>query len=147
MKDIPELVAVKTSAKKIPIPAKPSTPETTALKHANVNTNTRTVVVSFEACRSCHRFAKRANEIFAELEEKLPNNAPVKLELSINGPNADGTDLKVRRGAFEVSVYEKTAGPDGRRELWTGLKRGPPRAKKYPETENVLADILKMFEC
>lgn len=100
------------------------------------------VVVSFEACKSCHRFAKKARELFAELCERLPDESNVQLELSINGDDLP----KVRRGAFEIAVYDKLAGPDRRQEIWTGLKRGPPRSQKYPDTERVLDDIRKKFE-
>lgn len=105
-----------------------------------------TVIVSFEACKSCHRFAKKARELFAELCDELPKESHVKLELSINGDAEPDADMKVRRGAFEISVYEKAAGFAQRQEIWTGLKRGPPRQSKYPTTQNVLADIVKRFQ-
>lgn len=116
---------------------------------SNYTEDATVVVVAFEACTSCHRFAKKAREIYAELCELVPADSNVRLELSINGDGGDTTrtKMKVRRGAFEISVYNKMA--DDKRvpkEIWTGLKRGPPRKNKYPETKNVLDDILSLYK-
>ncbi|EMP27663.1 Selenoprotein H [Chelonia mydas] len=44
-----------------------------------------------------------------------------------------------RRNSFEVSLVKE----DGRTvELWSGIKKGPPRKLKFPEPEKV-ADMLK----
>lgn len=138
---------MKTSPKlntKIP---KPTPLSSAASSSAHKNATDRVVIVSFEACKSCHRFAKKARELFAELCEELPKESNVKLELSINGnADDDAVDMKVRRGAFEISVYDKTSGFAERQEIWTGLKKGPPRQSKYPKTQNVLDDIVKRFE-
>uniref|UniRef100_A0A6I8NXV9 Selenoprotein H n=1 Tax=Ornithorhynchus anatinus TaxID=9258 RepID=A0A6I8NXV9_ORNAN len=46
---------------------------------------------------------------------------------------------KPRRNSFEVTLLR----PDGTRtELWSGIKKGPPRRLKFPEPE-LLADLLK----
>lgn len=118
-------------------------PPTPVTVNQSGTSTTVVVVVSFEACKSCHRFAKKACEMFAELCELVPKDSNVQLELSINGD--DGVDMKVRRGAFEISVYDKESGAAKRQEIWTGLKRGPPRSAKYPVTKSVLDDILKQF--
>lgn len=146
VKQIPELVAPSSATV-----SKPSTADINPIQKDAKITNAisqtdsdRTVVVAFEACKSCHRFAKKAREIYAELCELLPAASGVRLELSINGD--DGNEMKVRRGSFEISVYEKMAdGEAKRKEIWTGLKKGPPRINKYPETKNVLDDILSLY--
>uniref|UniRef100_A0A8D2LI32 Selenoprotein H n=2 Tax=Varanus komodoensis TaxID=61221 RepID=A0A8D2LI32_VARKO len=46
---------------------------------------------------------------------------------------------KPRRNSFEVALLKE----DGSRvELWTGLKKGPPRKLKFPEPNNVV-ELLK----
>lgn len=89
--------------------------------------------------------------MFAELKE-FADSGRIDLELSINGEDADGKrtnvddePMSVRRGAFEISVYEKSAGGAAAQQIWTGLKRGPPRKSKYPETRAVYEDILKLY--
>lgn len=42
---------------------------------------------------------------------------------------------KPRRGSFEVTLLR----PDGSSvELWTGIKKGPPRKLKFPEPQEVV---------
>lgn len=42
-----------------------------------------------------------------------------------------------RRGSFEVMLRGSSA------ELWTGLKKGPPRKLKFPEPHVVLEELKK----
>jgi len=44
---------------------------------------------------------------------------------------------KPRKGSFELT-FER----DGKKvELWTGVKKGPPRNLKFPDHEELLAEI------
>lgn len=96
--------------------------------------NKAVIVVSIEHCKSCHRFGLKANEMFKEISEMLPSSSNVSVELALN-------EQTPRRGAFEVSIYPKGIA-DQKMEIWTGLKKGPPRKNKYPETSKVVEDIL-----
>lgn len=110
-----------------------------ALKKAplisSAGTTSVNVVMSIEHCKSCHRFGLKANEMFKEISELIPTDSNISLELAIN-------EQTPRRGAFEVSLYRKEAVED-KKEIWTGLKKGPPRKNKYPETSKVVEDILE----
>lgn len=45
-----------------------------------------------------------------------------------------------RRGSFEVTLLRR----DGSRaELWTGIKKGPPRKLKFPEPQEVVEELKK----
>ncbi|KAF5927425.1 hypothetical protein HPG69_019025 [Diceros bicornis minor] len=47
---------------------------------------------------------------------------------------------KPRRGSFEVTLVR----PDGSSvELWTGIKKGPPRKLKFPEPQEVVEELKK----
>uniref|UniRef100_A0A8C6WDT1 Selenoprotein H n=1 Tax=Nannospalax galili TaxID=1026970 RepID=A0A8C6WDT1_NANGA len=47
---------------------------------------------------------------------------------------------KPRRGSFEVTLLR----PDGSSaELWTGIKKGPPRKLKFPEPQEVVKELKK----
>uniref|UniRef100_A0A452R732 Selenoprotein H n=2 Tax=Ursus americanus TaxID=9643 RepID=A0A452R732_URSAM len=47
---------------------------------------------------------------------------------------------KPRRGSFEVTLLR----PDGSSvELWTGIKKGPPRKLKFPEPQEVVEELKK----
>lgn len=92
------------------------------------------VVVSIEHCKSCHRFGLKANEMFKEIREMLGAESKVSVELALN-------EQTPRRGAFEVSIYRKDLS-DEKKQIWTGIKKGPPRKSKYPETSKVVSDIL-----
>lgn len=85
--------------------------------------------ISFEVCKSCHTYKRRAAEKFAEIVELLPKK---NLELLVNeyGPP--------RRGAFEISVLHKKDDTSDATLVWSGLKRGPPRRLKFPETKDII---------
>uniref|UniRef100_A0A8C5PKX3 Selenoprotein H n=1 Tax=Leptobrachium leishanense TaxID=445787 RepID=A0A8C5PKX3_9ANUR len=60
----------------------------------------------------------------AALQEALRDHFP-ELRMEAN-------TVKPRRGSFEVTLERQ----DGKRiEVWTGLKKGPPRKLKFPESE------------
>uniref|UniRef100_A0A0G2K8K5 Selenoprotein H n=1 Tax=Rattus norvegicus TaxID=10116 RepID=A0A0G2K8K5_RAT len=47
---------------------------------------------------------------------------------------------KPRRGSFEVTLLR----PDNSRvELWTGIKKGPPRKLKFPEPQEMVEELKK----
>lgn len=95
------------------------------------------VVVSIEHCKSCHRFGLKAHEMFKEICEMMSTGgSKVSLELMLNEQPSP------RRGSFEVSIYLKDSS-DKKKEIWTGLKKGPPRKNKYPETSKVVEEILE----
>uniref|UniRef100_A0A8D0HC68 Selenoprotein H n=1 Tax=Sphenodon punctatus TaxID=8508 RepID=A0A8D0HC68_SPHPU len=87
-----------------------------------------------------------------EVKTETPDDAEVN---SVYGRNADAvsevlrhafTDLTVeinpekpRRNSFEVSLLKE----DGSKvELWSGIKKGPPRKLKFPEPDRVV-EMLK----
>ncbi|KAM7236251.1 hypothetical protein CapIbe_013437 [Capra ibex] len=45
-----------------------------------------------------------------------------------------------RRGSFEVTLLRADGSSA---ELWTGLKKGPPRRLKFPEPHVVLEELKK----
>lgn len=90
--------------------------------------------LSFEVCKSCHTYKRRATERFTEIAELLPNK---NFELLINehGPP--------RRGAFEISVLQEKDDTSNATLIWSGLKKGPPRRLKFPETKDIIELITK----
>lgn len=90
--------------------------------------------LSFEVCKSCHTYRRRAAERFAEISELLPSK---NFELLINehGPP--------RRGAFEISVLRKVDDTSDATLIWSGLKKGPPRRLKFPETQDIIELVTK----
>ncbi|KAH8272785.1 hypothetical protein KR026_011402, partial [Drosophila bipectinata] len=49
-----------------------------------------------------------------------------------------------RRGAFELNL--SAGGSEDQALLWSGLKRGPPRALKFPNAEEMLSRIKEILE-
>ncbi|KAH0508813.1 Selenoprotein H [Microtus ochrogaster] len=47
---------------------------------------------------------------------------------------------KPRRGSFEVTLLRAD---NSRAELWTGIKKGPPRKLKFPEPQEVVKELKK----
>lgn len=90
--------------------------------------------VSFEVCKSCTTYRRRANERFTEVAEILKGK---NLEILINehGPP--------RRGAFEISVLHKKDDTANAKLIWSGLKKGPPRRQKFPDTKDIIDAIKK----
>uniref|UniRef100_A0A8D2D543 Selenoprotein H n=1 Tax=Sciurus vulgaris TaxID=55149 RepID=A0A8D2D543_SCIVU len=68
----------------------------------------------------------------AALSQALRLEAP-ELPVKVN-------PCKPRRGSFEVTLLR----PDGSSaELWTGIKKGPPRKLKFPEPQEVVEELKK----
>uniref|UniRef100_A0A8C0CNY5 Selenoprotein H n=1 Tax=Balaenoptera musculus TaxID=9771 RepID=A0A8C0CNY5_BALMU len=68
----------------------------------------------------------------AALSQALRLEAP-ELPVKVN-------PTKPRRGSFEVTLLR----PDGSSaELWTGIKKGPPRKLKFPEPQEVVNELKK----
>lgn len=68
----------------------------------------------------------------AALSQALHREAP-ELPVKVN-------PVKPRRGSFEVTLQR----PDGSSaELWTGIKKGPPRKLKFPEPLEVVEQLKK----
>ena len=84
--------------------------------------------VSVEHCKSWSIFRRKALELSEALKREWPN-----IEISYN-------DSTPRRGAFEF-VLKKLDGSDF--VLWSGLKRGPPRKEKFPESNIVIESLRK----
>ncbi|EDX16591.1 GD24812 [Drosophila simulans] len=63
-------------------------------------------------------------------------NKKTELQLQLNALGAP------RRGAFELSLSAGGMGKQEQVELWSGLKRGPPRALKFPTVEEVYDRIV-----
>uniref|UniRef100_G1M7T0 Selenoprotein H n=1 Tax=Ailuropoda melanoleuca TaxID=9646 RepID=G1M7T0_AILME len=68
----------------------------------------------------------------AALSQALRQETP-ELPVEVN-------PAKPRRGSFEVTLLR----PDGSSvELWTGIKKGPPRKLKFPEPQEVVKELKK----
>uniref|UniRef100_A0A671DXG8 Selenoprotein H n=1 Tax=Rhinolophus ferrumequinum TaxID=59479 RepID=A0A671DXG8_RHIFE len=68
----------------------------------------------------------------AALRQALRLEAP-ELPVKVN-------PAKPRRGSFEVTLLR----PDGSSaELWTGIKKGPPRKLKFPDPPEVVEELKK----
>jgi hypothetical protein len=50
--------------------------------------------------------------------------------------------VKPRRQAFEISIVDENG---DEQPIWSGLKKGPPRAFKFPAAELILGEIKKNF--
>ncbi|XP_070205729.1 selenoprotein H-like, partial [Littorina saxatilis] len=74
-------------------------------------------------------FRRRAETLAADIRQKFEN---VKISLNPEKP---------RRGSFEVTLTPNS-GKDSE-VIWTGLKKGPPRKLKFPESEVIIKDIQK----
>jgi hypothetical protein len=53
----------------------------------------------------------------------------------------EGIGAKGRRQSFEISV--KVGDEDEPVVVWSGIKKGPPRALKFPPAADVIASITK----
>uniref|UniRef100_A0ABM5H4M2 Selenoprotein BthD n=1 Tax=Drosophila rhopaloa TaxID=1041015 RepID=A0ABM5H4M2_DRORH len=91
-------------------------------------------VLNVEHCRSCRVFRRRAEELHAALRERGLRQMQLRL-------NAAGAP---RRGAFELSL-NVGEGTQEQVPLWSGLKRGPPRALKFPTVEEVYDRIQEIL--
>jgi hypothetical protein len=77
-------------------------------------------------------FKRKANDVFAEIAKSI---ADKNFELALN---AEG---KPARGSFEIFVTK--AGSTKKTQVWTGLKKGPPRKDKFPEAKDLIQAILE----
>lgn len=88
--------------------------------------------VSIEHCKSWSVFKRKALEVVEVLSSSkyVSNKNELKSELNPNG--------KQRSGSFEITITLA----DGQEILvWSGIKRGPPRKLKFPESEVLLTEI------
>ncbi|KAH8240460.1 hypothetical protein KR038_008584, partial [Drosophila bunnanda] len=79
-------------------------------------------------------FRRRAEELHAALQERGLR----QLQLRLNATGAP------RRGAFELSLVVARNEKEEEKPvpLWSGLKRGPPRALKFPNVDEVYEQIV-----
>uniref|UniRef100_A0A4X2KCK5 Selenoprotein H n=1 Tax=Vombatus ursinus TaxID=29139 RepID=A0A4X2KCK5_VOMUR len=85
--------------------------------------------VVIEHCRS-RVYARHAEAVSQALRLARPE-LPVLLN-----------PTKPRRSSFEVTLQR----PDGSRaELWSGIKKGPPRKLKFPEPGQVVEELKKQL--
>uniref|UniRef100_A0A667XVU7 Selenoprotein H n=1 Tax=Myripristis murdjan TaxID=586833 RepID=A0A667XVU7_9TELE len=109
-------------------------------------------------CRSGRRGVKRRAEEAAEerveVEEKKERGGEED-GAAVYGRNAEAVkaallaahpDLTVvlnpekpRRNSFEITLVDETT-------LWTGIKKGPPRKLKFPESEVVVAALKNALD-
>ncbi|EPQ19271.1 Selenoprotein H [Myotis brandtii] len=76
----------------------------------------------------------------AEKQEKLAGGRKEALRLEAPELPVKVNPAKPRRGSFEVTLLR----PDGSSaELWTGIKKGPPRKLKFPEPQEVVEKLKK----
>uniref|UniRef100_A0A4W2I6Q4 Selenoprotein H n=1 Tax=Bos indicus x Bos taurus TaxID=30522 RepID=A0A4W2I6Q4_BOBOX len=108
------------------------------------------------ASRGRKRKAEAALAAAAEKREKPAGGQEGGVEGPIYGRNAaalsqalrlQAPELTVkvnparpRRGSFEVTLLRADGSSA---ELWTGLKKGPPRKLKFPEPHVVLEELKK----
>lgn len=78
-------------------------------------------------------FKKRAQTIFTEVCELLSSETTLSLQLNPNG--------KPSRGSFEI--YVQKSSKDDKVNIWSGLKKGPPRKDKFPEVASLMDQIKK----
>lgn len=76
-------------------------------------------------------FRSKANAYCKALEENFPEK---QFEFSLN----EHLDSKPRRGSFEFTLQNG----DEEVQIWSGLKRGPPRKEKFPEMD----DFVELFK-
>lgn len=93
--------------------------------------------ITINHCVSWSVFKKRALTIFNEVRELLPKDLREKITLKLN------ENGKPARGSFEISVQKTEQEPI---LIWSGLKKGPPRKEKFPETSNIINDIKKALK-
>lgn len=72
-------------------------------------------------------FKRKAEAVAADLRDTLG-----EFEVEYN-------PSKPRKGSFEFTLVK-----DGKETLvWTGIKKGPPRKEKFPETSDLIVDEIK----
>ncbi|EHH56218.1 Selenoprotein H [Macaca fascicularis] len=104
------------------------------------------------APRGRKRKAEAAMVAAAEKQERLANSGEGMEETTVVIEHCQALRLeapelpvkvnptKPRRGSFEVTLLR----PDGSSaELWTGIKKGPPRKLKFPEPQEVVEELKK----
>lgn len=84
-------------------------------------------VIKIECCLECPVFVEKAQEIFKILSEKFTRN---KFHLLLNQSEVDGSRVKPRDGAFEISFAKNCR--RAYHVIWTGIDKGPPRRDKFP---------------
>ncbi|KAG8541894.1 hypothetical protein GDO81_028041, partial [Engystomops pustulosus] len=76
-------------------------------------------------------YGRAAGDVESALQSSFPE---VKIEKNPTKP---------RRGSFEITLQD----PNGQSvEIWTGLKKGPPRKLKFPEPEMIVSSLQKILK-
>lgn len=116
------MAAVATQSKKSPTPKKKGP------VHA---------YILFEVCKSCHTYKRNANQIYNDICAEFPDK---RFELVINDHGVS------RRGSFEVTVSKEKDGSEDAALIWSGIKKGPPRKLKFPESSALFDGVKSALE-
>lgn len=95
------------------------------------------VYIAINHCVSWSVFKKRAQTLYNEVRELLPEDLCEKITLKLN------ENGKPARGSFEIFVKKPDQEPI---LIWSGLKKGPPRKEKFPEVSSIIDDIKKALK-
>lgn len=88
--------------------------------------------IVIEHCKSWQVYKRRALALADDLRETF--GADLQVDINFDKP---------RRGAFECTLFKED---DSEVLVWTGLKKGPPRKLKFPESEDVVKEIKKALK-
>lgn len=96
-------------------------------KKSKKATETHNFKLVVEYCKSWQVFKRKAETVVADLRQTF---GEVEVEFNPSKP---------RRGSFEFTLVK------GGKEtlIWTGVKKGPPRKMKFPETPDLIIEEIK----
>lgn len=102
-------------------------------------------------------FKRKANEVFSELSKLIPDK---NFELTLNaggkpkrGKTASTGVLESRwwnyatifiSGSFEI--YVSQSGSEKKKQVWSGVGKGPPRKEKFPDAKALVDAVLAAAE-
>ncbi|XP_021365935.1 selenoprotein H-like [Mizuhopecten yessoensis] len=89
-------------------------------------------MIAFQPIVSQRVFKRRALALAEDLRESF--GADLQVDLNLDKP---------RRGTFECTLFKED---DSEVLVWTGIKKGPPRKLKFPESEEVVKAIKKALQ-
>ncbi|XP_018425947.1 PREDICTED: selenoprotein H [Nanorana parkeri] len=78
-----------------------------------------------------HCYGRAANELKSAVLSSFPEM------------NFEMNPTKPRRGSFEVALHREGAKSV---EIWTGIKKGPPRKLKFPDPQEIVSSVEKALQ-
>lgn len=90
----------------------------------------KSLTFKIEHCKSWQVYKRNANQLSSDLLKAFPS-----AQVLIN-------ETKPRSKSFELTAVKE----DGEElQLWTGIKKGPPRKLKFPVNSDLIEEAMKLL--